>query len=76
MSVSCKRYELSSRGLCNKLITRPEVVPTVMRRCVWSRNLKNAAATARVGSQPHNNRNNVTETNGSYLDDRQVSKSR
>ena len=34
MSVSCGPCELSDRGLCNKMINRPEVVPTVMRRCV------------------------------------------
>jgi len=30
-----------------------EVLPTVMRRCVWSRNVKNEEAMARVGPQHH-----------------------
>jgi len=30
------------------------VLPTVVRRCVWSRNFVNEEATARVGSQRHN----------------------
>jgi hypothetical protein len=29
------------------------VLPTVVRRCVWSRNLKNEEAMTRVGSQRH-----------------------
>jgi hypothetical protein len=33
--VSCKCCLLSGRGLCDKLITRPdESLPTVVRRCV------------------------------------------
>jgi hypothetical protein len=40
---SLRRADHSSRG----------VLPTVMRRCVWSRNLKNEEATTRVGSQRH-----------------------
>jgi hypothetical protein len=27
-------YVWSGRGLCDELITRPEVLPTVARRCV------------------------------------------
>jgi hypothetical protein len=38
---SLRRADHSSRG----------VLPTVVRRCVWSRNLKNEEAMARVGSQ-------------------------
>jgi hypothetical protein len=31
---------LSGRGLCDELITRPEeFLPSVLRRCVWFRNL-------------------------------------
>ena len=50
MSVSCQCCLLSSKGLCVWPITRPEesyrlwVCP-----CVWSRNLSNEAALARVG---------------------------
>ena len=38
-----RRADHSSRG----------VLPTVVRRCVWSRNLKNEEAMTRVGSQRH-----------------------
>jgi hypothetical protein len=38
---SLRRADYSSRG----------VLPTVVRRCVWSRNLKNEEAMTRVGSQ-------------------------
>jgi hypothetical protein len=40
---SLRRADHSSRG----------VLPTVVRRCVWSRNLKNEEAMTRVGSQRH-----------------------
>jgi len=40
---SLRRTDHSSRG----------VLPNVMRRCVWSRNLKNEEAMARVGPQRH-----------------------
>ena len=51
VSVVCCQVEVSathdhsSRG----------VLPTVMRRCVWSRNLKNEEAMARVGPQRYRN---------------------
>jgi len=45
-SVVCCQVEVSSTGL--SLVQRS--LPTVMRRCVWSRNLKNDEALARVGS--------------------------
>jgi len=49
---------LSGRGLCDELLTRPEdSYPTVVRRCVWSRNLKNEEAMTRVGSQRHRKKN-------------------
>jgi hypothetical protein len=35
---------LSGRGLCNKLITRPEESYRLVRRCVWSRNLMDEEA--------------------------------
>jgi len=38
-----RRADHSSRG----------VLPNVVRRCVWSRNLKNEEAMARVGPQRH-----------------------
>jgi hypothetical protein len=54
MSVSYECCVLSGRGLCDGPITRPEEsLLTVVRRCVWSRNLKNEEATARVGPQRH-----------------------
>jgi hypothetical protein len=38
--VCCMCWVLSGRGLCDELITPPRgVLPTVPRRCVWSRNL-------------------------------------
>jgi len=40
---SLRRAEHSSRG----------VLPTVVRRCVWSRNVKNEEAIIRIGSQNH-----------------------
>ena len=50
MFVCCECCVLSGRGLCDELITRP-FLPTVVRRCVRSRNLKNEEAMSRVGSQ-------------------------
>jgi len=44
---------LSGRVLCDELITRPKESYRMMRRCVWSRNLKNEEAMARVGPQRH-----------------------
>ena len=53
MDVCCECCMLWGRGLCDELISSRGVLPTVMRRCVWSRNLKNEEAMARVGSQRH-----------------------
>ena len=40
--VCCECRVLSGRGLCDELITLPRgVLQTVVRRCVWSRNIKN-----------------------------------
>jgi len=51
---------LSGRGLCDELITRPEEsYRTVMRLCVWSRNLKNEEALARVGAQRQRKQNKL-----------------
>ena len=47
----CECCVLSGRGLCDELIR--EVLPTVMRHFVWSRNLKNEEAMPRVGPQRH-----------------------
>ena len=44
---SVRRADHSSTG----------VLPTVVRRCVWSRNLKNEEAMTRVGSQRHSKKN-------------------
>jgi len=35
---------LSGRGLCDELITRPEESYRLVRRCVWSRNIKNGCS--------------------------------
>jgi len=53
MFVCCECCVLSGRGLCDGLITRPEESYWLMRRCVWSRNLRNEEAMARVGPQRH-----------------------
>jgi len=47
--VFCECYVLSGRGLCDELITRPGVLPNVMRHCVLSRNLLNKEAMAHWG---------------------------
>jgi hypothetical protein len=47
MFVCCECCVLSGRGLCDGLITRPGVLPTVARCCVWSRNLENEETKAR-----------------------------
>ena len=40
--VCCECRVLSGRGLCDELITPSRgVLPTVLLRCVWSRNIKN-----------------------------------
>jgi hypothetical protein len=50
MDVCCECCMLSGRGLCDELITRPEeVLPTMVRRFVWSRNLVNEVAMAHWG---------------------------
>ena len=50
---SCECRVLSSRGLCDELITRPEESYRLCRVVVWSRKLKNEEAMARVGPQRH-----------------------
>jgi hypothetical protein len=52
MFVCCGCCVLSGRGLCDDHFSRG-VLPTVVCRCVWSRNLKNEEAKARVGPQRH-----------------------
>ena len=39
--VCCECRVLSGRVLWDELIARPGVLPTVVRLCVWSRNIKN-----------------------------------
>jgi hypothetical protein len=54
MFVCCECCALSSRGLCDELITRPE--ESYRLRCVVVcdlENLKNEEAMTRVGSQRH-----------------------
>jgi len=56
MFVCCECCVLSGRGLCDGLDHSSRgVLPTVARRCVWSRNLENEEAKARyraVNIQP------------------------
>ena len=49
MDVCCECCVLSDRGLCYKLITRPEESYRLARRCVWVRNLVNEEALAHGG---------------------------
>jgi hypothetical protein len=51
MSVCCECYVLTGIGLCGELITCPEILPTVARRCVSSRNLGNEEVMVRIGPQ-------------------------
>ena len=61
--VCCECCVLSGRVLCDGVITRPEgVLPTVVRRYVWSRNLKNEVAVASVGPQRHREKENKHKT--------------
>jgi hypothetical protein len=46
----CLLWGLSGRDLCDELIARPGVLPTVMRSCVWSWKLVNEEAMAHWGS--------------------------
>jgi len=52
MSVCIECCVLSGRGLCDGLIR--EALPTVMRRFVWSRNLKNEEAMGRSATGEKN----------------------
>ena len=51
MFVCCECCVLWGRGLCDELITRPEESYRLWCIVVWSRNLKNEEAMARVGQQ-------------------------
>ena len=53
MSVSGGRCVFSGRGLCNGPISLPEESYRVWYFCVWSRNLTNEAANARVRPLHH-----------------------
>jgi len=60
MSVYCEGCLLSSRGSLRRADHASRgVLPTVARRCVWSRNLKNNEAMAGVG--PHRHRGEKTD---------------
>jgi len=49
MFVCCERCVLSGRGLCDELITHPEVSYRLWCVIVWSRNLVNEEALAHWG---------------------------
>jgi hypothetical protein len=49
----CEYRVLSGRGVCDGLITRPGVLPTVVLRCVRSRKLKYEEVMARFGPHRH-----------------------
>jgi hypothetical protein len=53
----CCECVLSQLALCDELITRPRpVLPTVARRCVWSRNLvKRGGHSPRWAADPEKN---------------------
>jgi hypothetical protein len=51
MDVCCECCVLSGRGLQRAYHSSRGVLPTVVRRCVCSRNLKNEEVMTRVGSQ-------------------------
>jgi hypothetical protein len=53
MSVCVECCVLLGRDLCNELTTRPEKSYRLIRRCVWSRNLKNEEAMPLFGPQRH-----------------------
>ena len=50
---------LAGRGLCNELITRPEESYRLWCVIVWSRNIKNKNAMARVGTHRHGKKKSV-----------------
>jgi len=59
MFVCCECRVLSGRDLCDELITRPEgSYLSIVRRCVWSRNLMNEEALAhrRLSHQKQTNK--------------------
>jgi len=53
MFVCCECSVLTGRGLRRAHHSSRGVLPSVMRRCVWSRNIKKQEFMARVGSQRH-----------------------
>jgi hypothetical protein len=53
MSVFCECCVLSGTGLCDGDYPSRGVLPTMVRRHVWSINLVNEEAMARVGPQRH-----------------------
>jgi len=48
MFVCCECCVLSGRGLCDELITRPEELYRLLRRCIRSRNLVNEETLAHI----------------------------
>jgi hypothetical protein len=59
MFVCCESWVLSGRGLCDKLITRPEESYRLWCVVVCDlENLKNEEAMTRVGSQRHRKKKN------------------
>jgi hypothetical protein len=67
MFVCCECCVLSGRDPCDELITCPEESYWLVRRCVWSRNLKNEEAMTRVGSQHHSKNKSQLNINQKFL---------
>jgi len=61
MFVCCVCCVLSGRGLCDKLITHPEESYRLWCVVVWSRNVVNEEAIARVGPQRYGRRKKVLQ---------------
>jgi hypothetical protein len=58
MPISCEFCVLSGRGLRQADHSSRGVLPIVMRRCLWSRNLMNEKALARAGPRRYKKKNN------------------
>jgi len=59
MFVCCECCVLSSRGLRGAYHSSIGVLPTVVRRCVWSRNLVNEEALTHWGLLRHKHKNSI-----------------
>ena len=57
----CPRWDSNPRSqqVSGRRPWAAAVLPTVVRRCVWSRNLKNEEAMTRVGSQRHRKKSGI-----------------